>query len=92
MNGYDVAKEQYKTGMARFFSPKNLDRYRKLAAGPVDVIERRHVLAMLAEELRAFRRESHELTTSRKEPHRAPLHESDNGKMTIGEHGEHRRT
>ena len=90
MNGYDVAKEKYKTGMARFFSPKNLDRYRKLATGAVDDIERWHVLGMLAEELTAFRRESHEPATSRRGPRRAPLHESDNGKMTIGERGEHR--
>ena len=58
MNGYNVANEKYKTGMARFFSPRNLDRYRKLATGAVGDTERRHVLGLLAEEVTAFRRES----------------------------------
>lgn len=49
-------------GMGRFFSPKNLDRYRKLASDTVGAAERDRVLKTLAGEMRTFRRECHLLT------------------------------
>jgi hypothetical protein len=45
-------------GMGRFFNLRNLDRYRKLAGGTIDVTERQRVLEALAEEMNAFRREA----------------------------------
>ena len=45
-------------GMARFFSPSNLDRYRKLASGKIDKAEQHRLLADLAGEMRAFKREA----------------------------------
>jgi transcription elongation GreA/GreB family factor len=44
--------------MSRFFSPANLDRYRKLAGNAIGVAERHQVLEVLGEEMKAFRRES----------------------------------
>lgn len=44
-------------GMGRFFSPANLDRYRKLANGADDA-ERRRILEDLAMEMNSFRREA----------------------------------
>ncbi len=46
------------TGMDRFFSPLNLDRYRKLASGAVGDSERHQLLEDLNEEMNAFRREA----------------------------------
>jgi hypothetical protein len=45
--------------MGRFFSPGNLARYRELASGTISEIEQRQLLKELAEEMNAFRRESH---------------------------------
>jgi hypothetical protein len=45
-------------GMARFFSPSNLDRYRKLASGKIDKAEQHRLLEDLAGEMRAFKREA----------------------------------
>ena len=45
-------------GMERFFSPANLSRYRKLAAGALDDRERVRILKVLGEELKAFKREA----------------------------------
>lgn len=45
-------------GMARFFSPTNLDRYRKLASGVVDDTERHQIMEELAREMDSFRREA----------------------------------
>ena len=46
-------------GMGRFFSPSNLGRYRKLASGTTTEIEQLQLLKDLADEMNAFRRESH---------------------------------
>jgi hypothetical protein len=45
-------------GMARFFSPTYLDRYRKLASGVVDDAERHQIMEDLAKEIDSFRREA----------------------------------
>lgn len=45
-------------GMARFFSPANLDRYRKLASGAVDETEWHQIMKDLAKEMQSFRSES----------------------------------
>jgi hypothetical protein len=45
-------------GMGRFFSPINLDRYRRLASGVLDEAERHQVLEDLAGEMNAFKREA----------------------------------
>jgi hypothetical protein len=55
---YDVTATNKETGMARFFSSANLDRYRKLAREAISDVERRQVLETLAKEVSAFRRES----------------------------------
>jgi hypothetical protein len=47
------------TGMGRFFSPRNLGRYRKLAGGGLGEEEQRQLLKDLAEEMDEFRRETH---------------------------------
>jgi hypothetical protein len=57
MNGYDVAADGYRTGMGRFFSPVNLNRYRKLTSKAIDDTERQNVLDALAREMEAFRRD-----------------------------------
>jgi hypothetical protein len=46
------------SGMSRFFSPINLDRYRQLASGSLGVAEQHGLLRALAEEMKAFRREA----------------------------------
>ena len=46
------------TGMARFFSRSNRDRYRKLATGTISQAEQHQLLEDLAEEMEAFKRES----------------------------------
>lgn len=45
-------------GMGRFFSPTNLDRYRKLASGAVDDTERHQIMEDLAKEMKSFRCEA----------------------------------
>jgi hypothetical protein len=45
-------------GMGRFFSPTNLDRYRKLASGAVDDTERHQIMEDLAKEMNSFKREA----------------------------------
>jgi hypothetical protein len=45
-------------GMGRFFSPTNLDRYRRLASGAVDDAERHRIMEDLAKEMNSFRREA----------------------------------
>jgi hypothetical protein len=45
------------TGMARFFSPANLDRYRKLDSEAIGDVERQQLFDVLAKEVSAFRRE-----------------------------------
>jgi hypothetical protein len=91
MNGYDVAAARYKTGMARFFSPANLDRYRRLASEAIGDTERRHVLDVLAMEMKAFRREATHPPSTERGSRRAPLRAPDNWKTTIDGHGhEHR--
>ena len=45
-------------GMARFFSPSNLDRYRKLASGMIGQAEQHQLLEDLAQEMNAFKREA----------------------------------
>ena len=44
-------------GMARFFSPENLARYRQLAGGPTTPLQRRQIILALAHELEAFKAE-----------------------------------
>ena len=46
------------TGMARFFSRSNLDRYRKLASSAISQDEQHQLLDDLAEEMDAFKREA----------------------------------
>jgi hypothetical protein len=45
-------------GMNRFFSPVNLDRYRRLASGTIGDAEQYQLLEDLAAEMNAFRREA----------------------------------
>jgi hypothetical protein len=52
-----VPEKTSKNGMGRFFSPRNLGRYRRLAGDKVDAAERNRVLKVLAEEWGAFTRE-----------------------------------
>jgi len=40
------------------FHPMNLDRYRKLASGTVDDVERHQIMDDLAKKINAFRREA----------------------------------
>jgi len=89
MNGYDVAAEEYKTGMGRFFSPANLDRYRKLASEAIGDSERQHVLGVLAKEMNSLRREATR-RSARRGSREAPLREPDNRKRRLEErdHGE----
>jgi hypothetical protein len=47
------------SGMSRFFSAQNIDRYRQLASGAIGVSAREQVLRALAKEMQAFRRECH---------------------------------
>jgi len=44
--------------MDRFFSPTNLDRYRRLANGTGGAVEQHQLLDELAAEMSAFRREA----------------------------------
>ena len=68
MNRYDVASEEYKTKMGRFFNPMNLDRYRKLASDEIDDSERQRVFDVFANELRAFKREVTRSPTEKRPP------------------------
>ncbi len=52
---YDAARNASEVGMARFFSPTNLGRYRALADDEINATERDRFLKMLAEEWSAFR-------------------------------------
>jgi hypothetical protein len=45
-------------GMQRFFTPTNLDRYRRLASGTVNDPERHQIMEELAKEMSAFRCEA----------------------------------
>jgi hypothetical protein len=47
------------SGMGRFFSSMNLDRYRKLVSGAIGEAEKHQLLKDLAEEMNAFRREAY---------------------------------
>jgi hypothetical protein len=77
--------------MARFFSPANLDRYRKLASEAIDDTERRHVLDVLAREMKAFRREAARPPSAKTDSRRTAFRGLDNWKTTIEERGhEHR--
>ena len=53
---YDASGKAQNKGMDRFFSSTNIDRYRSLAGGKIDAIERRRVLKALAHEWGAFTR------------------------------------
>jgi hypothetical protein len=46
------------TGMARFFSKSNRDRYRRLASGTIGQAEQHQLFDDLAEEMDAFKREA----------------------------------
>jgi hypothetical protein len=46
------------SGMSRFFSPANLDRYRQLASGSLGEAEQHRLLQALSEEMKAFKREA----------------------------------
>ncbi len=46
------------SGMSRFFSPTNLDRYRQLASGSLGEAEQHRLLLTLSAEMKAFRREA----------------------------------
>ena len=47
------------SGMGRFFSSTNLNRYRKLTSGAIAEAEQHQLLKDLAEEVNAFKREAH---------------------------------
>jgi hypothetical protein len=91
VNGYDVAAEEYKTGMGRFFSPANLDRYRKLASEAIGDTERQHVLDVLAREMKALRREATRTPSAKRGLRRAPLREPDNQKRRLEERSHEQR-
>jgi len=46
------------SGMARFFSKSNRDRYRTLASGTISRVEQHQLLDDLAQEMDAFKREA----------------------------------
>lgn len=54
------------SGMSRFFSPANLDRYRKLASGAIGEAEQHELLQDLVEEMNAFRREARVAAVNRR--------------------------
>jgi hypothetical protein len=54
-----IRVQKLTSGMGRFFSWKNLGRYRKLASGAIGEAEQRQLFKDLAEEMNAFRREAH---------------------------------
>jgi hypothetical protein len=54
--------------MRRFFTPQNLDRYRRLAGGAVDDAERHQILEELAAEISAFRSEARGAAVDERRP------------------------
>ncbi len=50
----EAAGKESENGMGRFFSPTNLDRYRRLAGDKINATERNRILKLLAEEWGAF--------------------------------------
>lgn len=54
----DVVAQNHGAGMGRFYNVKNLNRYRRLAGGAIDVTERCEIIKMLTQELNAFKREA----------------------------------
>jgi hypothetical protein len=52
-----IARRQ-PSGMGRFFSSANLDRYRQLASGSLGEADQHRLLQALAEEMKAFRRDA----------------------------------
>lgn len=61
-----VGTQESAMGIDRFFSPRNLCRYRKLAGGAISEIEQIQLLEELAEEMNTFRRESRMATGNRR--------------------------
>lgn len=53
----DVSTGHTKLGLARFFSPTNLDRYRMLASRPISSGKRREIIMALAGEMKALKAE-----------------------------------
>jgi hypothetical protein len=51
-------RRNHTSTMDRFFSPKNLERYRRLASSGIAETEQHQLLEDLAGEMRAFRREA----------------------------------
>jgi len=58
------SEKQSTSGMSRFYSSTNLNRYRRLASGAISDAEQRQLLEDLAEEMNAFRREARTGTIS----------------------------
>jgi hypothetical protein len=56
-HSFSVA-EKSGLGMRRFYSARNLERYRRLANGAITAVERQRILSSLAKEVVAFRREA----------------------------------
>ena len=54
-----IREQKPPSGMGRFFSSTNLDRYRKLVSGAIGKAEKHQLLKDLADEMNAFRREAH---------------------------------
>jgi hypothetical protein len=53
-----ITMQKRASGMARFFSKSNRDRYRKLASGTISRVEQHQLLDDLAQEMDAFKREA----------------------------------
>ena len=56
------------SGMSRFYTQANLDRFRKLASGAIGEAEQHKLLADLAEEMSAFKREARLVAVNRPPP------------------------
>jgi hypothetical protein len=69
----NISGQRPPSGMERFFSSTNLDRYRKLASGAIAAAEQYQLLKDLAEEMNAFRRDA------RGAANRAPVSHEDIG-------------
>lgn len=54
-----IRGQERPSGMGRFFSSTNLNRYRKLVSGAIGEAEKHQLLKDLAEEMNAFRREAY---------------------------------
>jgi hypothetical protein len=52
--------------MGRFYSPRNLERYRKLASGAIGTAEQRQLLEDSAEEMNSFTREARMAAVNRR--------------------------